>query len=305
MFLKEILKESTVICQNCKDIYEPSSIFKHIGNNKVCKTFYGEDYQRLKKEKERLRMKKYQLAKQREAYASDKKIRESKKESNKKTKKTYMDKKSALREKLRIEDEKKNAKFKFEFKKNTAKESNSLWRKKLQWVIDCFQHFLETFPQTNGSIKIEMANIENSIKCKYEKMDTEINEILEKVKYSEDSRKIDSAFLGNKKENGLYEGGKNENDIKHEWQVFEQFHLGRRLENILENINESERKSEWYYRIQIIQGRFKEKFKGWWEEHQEYTKFQTCIICGQEPNCLEKNWLTRIEFKKVQFTVNL
>ena len=224
---------------------------------------------------------------------------------DKKTRQTCKDKQSALKEKERIEDEKEDARFTFEYKKNTAKESNALWRKKMQWVIDCFQHFLEKFPQTDDQVKSEMANIESSIKDKYEKIDTGINEVLKKVENSEDSREIDSAFLGNKKENGLYEGGKDESDIQHEWQVFEQFHIGRRLEDILDNIDESERKSEWFYKVQIIQGRFKQKFKGWWEQHQEYTTWKTCIICGKEPNCLEKNWLTKIEFKKVKFTVNI
>ena len=120
MSVKEILKETTVICQNCKDIYEPSSILKHIGNNKLCKSYYGEDFERLKKEKERLRIKNYQLAKQRETYASDAKVRAIKEESNKKTKQTYRDKKLALKEKERIEDEKEDARFTFEWKKNTA-----------------------------------------------------------------------------------------------------------------------------------------------------------------------------------------
>ena len=44
--LKEILGESNVICQNCKDVYDPSAILKHIGNNKECKSFYGSNFER-------------------------------------------------------------------------------------------------------------------------------------------------------------------------------------------------------------------------------------------------------------------
>merc|ERR1712150_317685 len=44
-----ILKVSTVICENCKDEYDPSSVLKHIGNNQECKAFYGSDFERLKK----------------------------------------------------------------------------------------------------------------------------------------------------------------------------------------------------------------------------------------------------------------
>ena len=43
--LEEILKESTVICHYCKDIYDPSSILKHIGNNRECKSFYEPNFE--------------------------------------------------------------------------------------------------------------------------------------------------------------------------------------------------------------------------------------------------------------------
>ena len=108
-----------------------------------------------------------------------------------------------------------------------------------------------------------MVNLENSIKGKYEKMEKEIDAIVKKVENSEDQFEICTAFKGNKKHNGLYEGGKEEEQIKHEWQTFEQFQIGKSLENILENVDESEKKEEWFYVIQIIQDRFKEKFKGW------------------------------------------
>ena len=133
-------------------------------------------------------------------------------------------------------------------------------------------------------------------------MENEIDAIVKKVENEEDYFEICSAFKVNKKDNGIYEGGKEEEDIKHVWQTFEQFEIGKRLENILDTVNESEKKEEWFYVVQIIQDRFKEKFKGWWEK-QEYTARRTCIICSEEPNCLEKNWLTRAEFEKVKFGV--
>ena len=101
--LGEILKVSIVICENCKDDYDPASILKHIGNNQECKAFYGSDFERLKKEKNRLRIKDYKLAKQREKYASDPNMREKKKESNKKSYQTLKDKQAAIKEKKSIE----------------------------------------------------------------------------------------------------------------------------------------------------------------------------------------------------------
>ena len=75
------------------------------------------------------------------------------------------------------------------------------------------------------------------------------------------------------------------------------------METILDDINESERDTEWYFKVQIIQGSFKEKYKGWWEGNQKYTSQKTCIICQKEPNCIERNWLTKVEFEKVKFGV--
>ena len=83
---------------------------------------------------------------------------------------------------------------------------------------------------------------------------------------------------------------------------FEQFQVGKRLGKILENTSDSEKTEDWFYMVEIIQDRFKEKFKGWWE-NPEYTTRKSCIICSKEPNCLQKNWLSRAEFEKVKFSV--
>ena len=304
MNLKDVLKESPVLCENCKDAYETNAILKHIGNNKECKAFYGPSFEKFKLEKERLRIKNFKLAKQRKNYASDPKIQENKKEFNKKSYQTAKDKKSAIKEKKRIEYQKEDAKHTFQYKKKVAKETNSLWRKKLQWVIDCFEHFLDMYPQTNQQVKNEMRDLKKEIEDKFVKMEEELEEIIKKVENSEDHFEICSAFKGQKQSNGIYKGGKDGEEIKHEWQTFEQFQVGKKLENILENINETERKKEWYYRVQLIQGEFKEKYQPWWgDSKQEYTTSKTCIICSKKPNCLEKNWLTRVEFEKVKYSV--
>ena len=119
------------------------------------------------------------------------------------------------------------------------------------------------------------------------------------VEHSVDYFEICSAF---KKEDYGFKG-KDEEHIKHQWQSFEYYEIGKRLENILENVNGSDKKEEWYYKIQIIQGRFKEKFQRWCDGKQEYISRKICIICGKKPNCLEKNWLTRDEFEKIKFSV--
>ena len=81
MNLKDVLKESLVLCENCKDAYETNAILKHIGNDKECKAFYGPSFEKFKLEKERLRIKNFELAKQRKDYASDPKTQENKKKN--------------------------------------------------------------------------------------------------------------------------------------------------------------------------------------------------------------------------------
>ena len=56
----------------------------------------------------------------------------------------------------------------------------------------------------------------------------------------EDQFEICTAFKGNKKHNGLYDGGKEEEQIKHEWQTFEQFQIGKSLENIRQETRQLE-----------------------------------------------------------------
>ena len=66
-----------------------------------------------------------------------------------------------------------------------------------------------------------MIYLQDVIEKKYEKMENEIDDILKKVENSEDYFEISRAFQGNKKDNGLYEGGKDEEEIKQEWQKLE------------------------------------------------------------------------------------
>ena len=71
--------------------------------------------------------------------------------------------------------------FLFEYNKSVAKGLNALYRKKMQWVIDCFNHFFELFPQIDKQVKSEMISIEKCIEEKYQQMENEIDDILKKV----------------------------------------------------------------------------------------------------------------------------
>ena len=80
-----------------------------------------------------------------------------------------------------------------------------------------------------------MFDLETSIIKKSENMENEIDAIRKMVENSEAETEIRDAFIGTKKENGLYDGGKNKEDIKDEWNSLE-CQIGKRLQNILENV---------------------------------------------------------------------
>ena len=92
-------------------------------------------------------------------------------------------------------------------------------------------------------------------------MEEETNAILKKVENSEDYFEICGAFKGTEVDKYTYEGGKEEEDIKHQWQKFEVFNIGTKFENNFEKVKETERKKAWYHVVQKIQDIFKENFQ--------------------------------------------
>ena len=90
--------------------------------------------------------------------------------------------------------------------------------------------------------------------------------------------------------------------IQHEWQYFQQYNLGKKMEKILNDIEQTDKNRDWYLIVEKIQERFKERFKGWWvQNYEKYTKQYTCIICQKEPNCLNQYNLSKKETKKMMF----
>ena len=175
----------------------------------------------------------------------------------------------------------------------------------MQWVTYCFQHFLEVFPETDEQVKSEMMRLEKCIIEKHNKMEREVDDMIEKAKDLKNFREIGYAFKGEKIGKWEFKGGKEENDIKHDYQGFEQFTIKKELKKILDDVDESEISKDWYLMVQKIQERFIEKFPGWWEKELRYKTRKNCIICKREPNCLEENWLTKEEFLKVKYGPNV
>ena len=91
-------------------------------------------------------------------------------------------------------------------------------------------------------------------------------------------------------------------EIQHNWQKFEQFNIGKKIEKVLEDIEENGKNQEWFSTMERIQERFKDRYKGWWIQHfDRYEKQKTCIICQKKPNCLKKYNLSKDEIEKMMF----
>ena len=70
----------------------------------------------------------------------------------------------------------------------------------------------------------------------------------------------------------------------------------------MDNVEETDIGQDWYLIIENIQERFKDRFKHpWTEGYPNYTRRKTCIICHREPNCLNKNNLSKKETKKMMY----
>ena len=76
------IMEKTVSCDYCSKELPESSILKHIGNSQACKVHYGPRFDRMKRKKDIIRIKKWRKEKgkeQRELYAQDPEKKEKKK----------------------------------------------------------------------------------------------------------------------------------------------------------------------------------------------------------------------------------
>ena len=82
--------------------------------------------------------------------------------------------------------------------------------------------------------------------------------------------------------------------------MFEWRRIGDRIKKILDKVEESEIGKDWYFTVQKIQERYERNHLKLLNE-QKYSRKRICIICKKEPNCLEKNLLSREEHHMVKF----
>ena len=91
-----------------------------------------------------------------------------------------------------------------------------MWRKKLGWVDGCFQHFLKNFSEIDKNVKEKILDIQKSIGILYQKIETRIDEVVEKMKDFDDPGKV-QRFCEENKLDWV--------QIQNEWWHFEQWVL--------------------------------------------------------------------------------
>ena len=243
---QKVFEESKIYCDYCKEEFGQNAILIHISKNKDCKSHYGPTYDKIK-----LIMKKYILLKKKEKYDTDQEVREKMKKSSKKAHQKFKEEKAKWKEKKSKEFQKKEAEFSIGFHEEKGRQKNSTWRKKLGWVIDCFHHFFENFSQIDIKVKAKMLDIEDNVNDLYQKIENRIDEVVARLDNCNDHVKVQQLFS----ENNL-----TKTDIQNEWWKYEQYNLGKKLENILEDVEEIDRSQDWYPIVEKIQERFKDRF---------------------------------------------
>ena len=201
--------------------------------------------------------------------------------------------KDLQKEKERKEISEKLAKNSMEFYETKGKKKNSIWRKKLNWVNGCFQHLFDNYSKINTNVKEKMLQILSSIDNLYQEIEVRIDKVVGIVQNFNCHIKVTNVF----RENGLLL-----HEIQNEWQSFEQYKLGDKIEKILNGVEESDKNEEWYSIVEKIQERFRERYKGWWvENYHKFIKQTSCIICHKVPNCLNEYNLSKEETKIMMF----
>lgn len=169
-------------CENCKKLWDPDSLLKHIGRNEKCKSFYGLRFEEMKKERNRERNEQ-----RKKEYASNPKKKEEKKQYYQKVKK-IIEKRRQEREKELRKEEAKRGPLHFE---NAYRYDNKRKYESFYWLRDCLRHFFETFTDVDKQTKNKLINLEKIISEKYSNNETEIDVMTKNAK--EASEQYDGA----------------------------------------------------------------------------------------------------------------
>ena len=160
-------------CENCKKLWDPDSLLKHIGNNEKCKSFYGPRFEEMKRESNRERNEQ-----RKKEYASNPKKKEDKKQYYQKVKKIIEIRRQEREKELKKEEAKRGV-LCFE---NAYRYDNKRKYESFQWISDCLRHFFETFTDVDNQTKDKLINLENNISEKYSNNETEIDVMTKNAK---------------------------------------------------------------------------------------------------------------------------
>ena len=276
--LSKIFKEPLVKCQFCMFDFEPSTILKHISKEKNCKSFYGEKFDFFKMEQKKLTLKSYQLAKRREAYASDPALREKKKMASKKANTLLKQKKEAKKAEWWKNSEIEGAQRSLVLGEKESRQRNLEGRERMDWLKKCLGHFFETFSNIDSQIKDRILAIEVKIDELYNKNESEIDEKVKEIK--DNGNKGSRHFRTWHPNNIQYRYWK-----KLDWQIADD------MEKIVSEIEEQDKNSDWIHVLEAIQENFKSRYSGWQgmikDSFDHYSPPKACIICNLKPNCLD------------------
>ena len=289
--LDQIHGELKVTCHCCREKFEPASILRHIGKVKTCKLFYGSNFEELRRKKE--------LARKKDRYENDPNVKKRKQESYQEQKKYE-----------KIEKEKEKYEFRkigilqgVEYERKIARKKNSKGKKRLQWVKKCFQHYFEKFIQIDDPTKEKMGKLEKIIGEEYLNLGAKFEEVLNTAKNVVNSATFEGGPIGPytlyiKTRLGRFSC---EDFVQRQWEELER-KIAKDLKNILNEVEDADKNTDWYFVLEKICETFQLKYKGWWIPssglYEEQILEEPCIICNHEPNCLEKNGKT-IVYEKI------
>ena len=63
-------------------------------------------------------------------------------------------------------------------------------------------------------------------------------------------------------------------EIQNKWEFFEQNDLKKRISKLLDDLQETAKRQEWYSVVEKIQERFKDIYKGWWMDNYSKSRIQ-------------------------------
>ena len=262
-------------CDFCKTFWSPTSILKHIGNVKNCKSHYGSKFDDLKKYHKRQSKQFYrkhegtekELEQQRKKYESDPKVKERKKKNYAKDKK-----RQAISEKKQeMEWNKTWAKELAISSEKSARDQNKSHFESNEWIHDFFMHFFETFKEMCNQTKERIINLKKSLDRVYIINEFKIDELAEEANAAADDY------------NGEYPRIRIEISgvsakIRTQWSDLKKT-IGIRLKEIADQVEESDKGSDWYRSLKRLNEIHVDRMRSMstWDSHFLNEKF--CIIC--------------------------